>query len=109
LRHAARPHCLYRTKRRNFNPGSTFSRMKVPRHVSPTNAKCILEYPHKILGCNEAPMLRWRAEWIEAGFVALEALFPDAQRGRFCFGDSPTLADVSPVPGGKAPGVSRSI
>jgi glutathione S-transferase len=76
----------------------------------PSNAKRFLEYPHKILGCNEAPMLRWRAEGIEAGFVALEALLAlDAQRGRLCCGNSPTLANVSPVPRGKAPGVSSSI
>ena len=76
----------------------------------PSNAKHILEYPHKILGGNEAPMLRWRAEGIEAGSVALETLLAlDAQPWPVCCDDRPTLANVSPVPRGKAPGVSSSI
>jgi maleylacetoacetate isomerase len=41
----------------------------------------------------------WYRHWIAVGFEALEAtLARDAQTGRFCHGDSPTLADVCLVP-----------
>ncbi|HEU0200787.1 MAG TPA: maleylacetoacetate isomerase, partial [Burkholderiaceae bacterium] len=41
----------------------------------------------------------WCANWITAGFDALEALLgADTQRGEFCFDHTPTLADVYLVP-----------
>ena len=41
----------------------------------------------------------WYRHWIELGFTALEDwLARDPSRGRFCFGDAPTMADVCLVP-----------
>lgn len=67
--------------------------------IHPVNNRRILEYLRKTLGCDEAAVLAWCGTWIHAGFDALEALLAaDPQRGSFCFGDSPTLADVYLVP-----------
>lgn len=67
--------------------------------IHPLNNKRILEYLRKRLGCDETAVRAWCTEWISAGFQALETLLAaDPGRGRFCFGDSPTLADVTLVP-----------
>lgn len=67
--------------------------------IHPINNRRILEYLRGPLGCDEAAVNAWCATWIDAGFVALEAMLAaDATRGDFCFGASPTLADVYLVP-----------
>lgn len=67
--------------------------------IHPINNRRILEYLRKTLGCDEAAVLAWCAMWINDGFAALEALLAaDPQRGAFCFGNTPTLADAYLVP-----------
>lgn len=67
--------------------------------IHPLNNRRVLEYLRNTLGCDEAAVNAWCATWISAGFDALEALLAaDAQRGRFCFGDAPTIADAYLVP-----------
>lgn len=67
--------------------------------IHPVNNRRILEYLRKTLGCDEAAVLAWCGTWIHVGFDALETLLAaDRHRGNFCFGDSPTLADVYLVP-----------
>jgi len=67
--------------------------------VHPVNNRRILEALRKDFGAEEAAVNRWCGRWIIEGFNALEALLTaDPERGRFCFGDSPTLADVFLVP-----------
>jgi maleylpyruvate isomerase len=67
--------------------------------IHPINNRRVLEYLRKTLGCDEAAINAWCATWINAGFEALEALLvADKQRGAFCFGNTPTLADVYLVP-----------
>ncbi len=67
--------------------------------IHPINNRRVLEYLRKQLGCDEAAVLAWCATWIASGFDALEALLAaDSRRGRFCFGDAPTIADVYLVP-----------
>ncbi|MDA8258703.1 MAG: maleylacetoacetate isomerase [Betaproteobacteria bacterium] len=67
--------------------------------IHPLNNRRILEYLRKTLGCDEAAVNTWCATWISAGFAALEAMLAaDRQRGDFCFGKTPTLADVYLVP-----------
>lgn len=67
--------------------------------IHPINNRRILEYLRKQLGCDEAAVQAWCGTWIDAGFAALEQqLAADKQRGRFCFGDTPGLADVYLVP-----------
>ena len=67
--------------------------------IHPINNRRILEYLRNTLGADEAAVNAWCATWITAGFDAFEALLAaDPKRGRFCFGDTPTVADVYLVP-----------
>jgi maleylpyruvate isomerase len=67
--------------------------------IHPLNNRRVLETLRKTFGADEAAIDAWCATWIGAGFDALEALL-DARdaRGDYCFGASPTLADVYLVP-----------
>jgi len=67
--------------------------------IHPVNNRRILETLRNEFGADDAAVNRWCARWIGAGFDAFEALLAaDPQRGDFCFGDAPTLADVYLVP-----------
>jgi len=67
--------------------------------IHPINNRRILEYLRRQFGRDEAAVNAWCGTCIGSGFDALETLLAaDAMRGRFCFGDSPTLADVYLVP-----------
>ncbi len=67
--------------------------------IHPINNRRILETLRKQFGANEEAVNAWCATWISAGFDAYEALIAaDPQRGRFSFGDTPTLADVYLIP-----------
>ena len=67
--------------------------------IHPINNRRILETLRKTFGADEAAINTWCATWIGDGFDAIEALLAtDTQRGDFCFGGAPTLADVYLVP-----------
>ncbi len=67
--------------------------------IHPVNNRRILESLRKEFGADEATITRWCARWTGGGFDAIETLLAgDAQRGDFCFGSMPTLADVYLVP-----------
>ena len=67
--------------------------------IHPVNNRRILEALRHDFGADDAAVNRWCATRITAGFDAIEALLAaDTQRGDFCFGDAPTLADVYLVP-----------
>lgn len=67
--------------------------------IHPVNNRRILETLRHEFGADEAAINRWCSRWISDGFDAFEALLArDAKRGNFCFGSTPTLADVYLVP-----------
>jgi maleylpyruvate isomerase len=67
--------------------------------IHPVNNRRILQALRQDFGADEAAIDRWCASWIGAGFDAIEALLAaDPQRGDYCFGHAPTLADVYVVP-----------
>jgi maleylpyruvate isomerase len=67
--------------------------------IHPLNNRRVLQTLRKQFGANEDAINAWCATWISAGFDAYEALISaDTQRGRFSFGDAPTLADVYLIP-----------
>ena len=67
--------------------------------IHPINNRRILQALRHDFGADETAVQRWCAHWIADGFDAIEALLAaDTQRGDFCFGQAPTLADVYLVP-----------
>lgn len=67
--------------------------------IHPVNNRRILETLRHQFNADEAAVNAWCAHWISAGFDAYEALLAaDPTRGRFSFGDAPTLADVYLIP-----------
>jgi maleylpyruvate isomerase len=67
--------------------------------IHPVNNRRVLEYLRGPLRCDQVGIDGWCANWITAGFDAIEALLAaDRVRGGYCVGHAPTLADVYLVP-----------
>jgi maleylpyruvate isomerase len=67
--------------------------------VHPLNNLRVLQYLENDLHQDKAGREAWYRHWVQLGFEALERwLVRDAATGRFCHGDSPTIADVCLVP-----------
>jgi maleylpyruvate isomerase len=65
--------------------------------IHPLNNLRVLQHLEK-LGIDQAERDAWYAHWIDAGFSAIEPQLAARASGRFCLGDSPTIADVFLVP-----------
>lgn len=67
--------------------------------IHPLNNLRVLGYLTKILGVTEEQKNVWYCHWVEEGLMAVERLLSTAgSRGRFCYGDTPTIADCCLVP-----------
>jgi maleylpyruvate isomerase len=67
--------------------------------IHPLNNRRILQTLRQQFGADEDAINAWCGTWISDGFDAYEALLAaDTSRGRFSFGDTPTLADVYLIP-----------
>ncbi|HEY2144576.1 MAG TPA: maleylacetoacetate isomerase [Steroidobacteraceae bacterium] len=67
--------------------------------IHPLNNLRVLRYLEDTLAQDKATRDGWYRHWVEVGFDALERwLVRDAATGRFCHGDSPTIADICLVP-----------
>jgi len=67
--------------------------------IHPVNNKRILDTLRASFGADDAAINAWCGTWISAGFEALEALLQaDKNRGDFCFGKAPGLADAYLIP-----------
>jgi maleylpyruvate isomerase len=67
--------------------------------IHPVDNLRVLRYLRNELGQDEATVQRWYNHWIAEGFQAVEAFLAGSdQTGRFCHGETPTLADVCLVP-----------
>lgn len=65
----------------------------------PLNNLRVLRYLNGELKLDEENRNTWYRHWIATEFTALEAkLLKDGKHGKFCYGDSPTLADICLVP-----------
>lgn len=67
--------------------------------IHPLNNTRVLKYLETELAIPLAERERWTRHWIELGLDAIEELVAhDVATGRFCHGDSPTLADAVLIP-----------
>jgi maleylpyruvate isomerase len=67
--------------------------------IHPLNNLRVLKYITGTMGQDEAAKAAWISHWHGIGLAALEAdLVRDEQRGRYCVGDTPTMADCCLVP-----------
>ena len=66
--------------------------------IHPLNNLRVRKFLHKE-GKDEAAINAWQEMWIAAGFAALEEMLSSAKEtGRFCHGDTPTIADICLIP-----------
>jgi maleylpyruvate isomerase len=67
--------------------------------IHPLNNLRVLKYLTGAMGLDETAKNAWISHWHGIGLAALEAdLVRDEQRGRYCVGDTPTMADCCLVP-----------
>ena len=67
--------------------------------VHPIQNLRVLNYVKKEYQQTDEQVNRWAQHWIDLGFAALEQMISaQTARGKFCFGDTPTLADICLVP-----------
>jgi maleylacetoacetate isomerase/maleylpyruvate isomerase len=67
----------------------------VASEIHPLNNLRTLQHLRRALGQNEEQVSAWYRHWVADGLAKLEA---DLKGDRFCYGDSPTLADCCLVP-----------
>lgn len=87
-------------------PGDAASRARIRAiaqfiacEIHPLNNLRVLQRLESSAGMDKGARDRWYAHWVTEGFNALEAMLADsADTGRFCHGDSPTMADCCLVP-----------
>lgn len=73
--------------------------LSIACEIHPLNNLRVLRYLTQTLKVAEDDKNAWYRHWVEQGLQALEAtLVRDARTGRFCHGETPTLADCVLVP-----------
>jgi maleylacetoacetate isomerase len=73
--------------------------LAVACEIHPLNNLRVLNYLTQTLGASDEQRLAWYRHWVGEGFKAVEAMLAGSkQTGRFCHGDTPTLADAFLVP-----------
>jgi maleylacetoacetate isomerase len=67
--------------------------------IQPLNNLRTERFLASAMGASKEALRTWRRHWIATGFDVLERLLAgDPATGKFCHGDSPTIADCSLVP-----------
>lgn len=67
--------------------------------IHPLQNLRVLQYIRSDLGGNQEDTDKWCRHWIEEGLSACEALLrKQKKKNKFCFGDSPGMADICLVP-----------
>ena len=67
--------------------------------IHPIQNLRVLVYLKNSLKHSDEDVNRWAQHWISLGLSALEQMVAaQSQRGKFCFGDAPTMADICLIP-----------
>jgi maleylacetoacetate isomerase/maleylpyruvate isomerase len=66
--------------------------------IHPLNNLRVLRYLVRELKVSEDDKNRWYRHWVETGLEVVEKQLASSATGRFCHGDTPTLADCVLVP-----------
>lgn len=67
--------------------------------IHPIQNLRVLNYVKAAYNQTDEQVNKWAQHWIDLGLSALqEMIVGQAKRGKFCFGDSPTLADICLIP-----------
>jgi maleylacetoacetate isomerase len=67
--------------------------------IHPVNNLRVNQYLKATFGADAEAQIAWQRHWISLGFTALETLLArDEETGKFCHGDSPTIADICLIP-----------
>ena len=67
--------------------------------IHPLDNLRVLKYLSEEMKLGEEAVRTWYNHWIELGFTGIEGMLAgDPRTGRFCHGDSPSMADVYLVP-----------
>ena len=66
--------------------------------IHPLNNLRVLRYLVNDLKLSEDDKNRWYRHWVETGLETVERQLADPRSGRFCHGDTPSLADITLVP-----------
>ena len=73
--------------------------MSIACDIHPLQNLRVLRELKSAYGQDQAGLDAWCRRWIEPGLAALEAMVAKSGKaGAFCFGDTPTLADICLVP-----------
>lgn len=73
--------------------------MDIGCEIHPLNNLRVLKYLKNELGVGEEAKNAWYRHWVESGLEVVESrLRDDPATGRYCHGDTPTLADCVLVP-----------
>jgi maleylacetoacetate isomerase len=73
--------------------------LAVACEIHPLHGGRAQSYLGRVFQATDEQRLQWSRYWMAEGFRAIEAMLAgSAETGRFCHGDTPTLADVFLVP-----------
>ena len=72
--------------------------LEIACDIHPLNNTRVLRYLSRELKLDEPRRNDWYRHWVTEGFTAIEKQLADHAGGRFCHGDTPTIADVFLVP-----------